>query len=411
MDGYEVPNVLYASEAALPGPLRQIASQVRERAEARGNGEADPSWPEDLARVRRDMPGLRCEADGEIMVLGDLSPGCSACKQGAWDCIFVTFRCNLDCAFCYSPWSGRAALREDRPGSAFGRTPEEMIVNYRGLQLKGLAFSGGEPFLAGERLFEWLGRLKAADTTRYCWVYTNGLLASAGAVSRLAALGLDEIRFNMAATGYHDPKVLANAREAARRLPLVTVEIPAIPDHGDRLLSALSAWADAGIRCLNVHELLCEPGTNAETLPGPRLAVSTPDGHRTVIDPRSRELALAVLRKVADDGLALSVNFCSLRSKLRQVRERRRRGAEVFRAEHEELSGDELVTCCLFDESGRLFFIAPSALAKARRLHPSMRVARLKRMLPLAAVAEPIWTAMDLLDDPRQMRAGEGDHG
>jgi uncharacterized protein len=384
----------------LPPPLRRIAADARASAETGNLREVGAEWQEYLARVVRDVPEVRSEDGGEALYLGELSPGCRACKDGTWDCIFVTSRCNLACGFCFSPWSAEPTC-EWRP-SVFGSTPEEIVARHRGLRIEGLAFSGGEPFLETERLLDWIGQFKKLSPARYCWVYTNGLLVTEAVLARLVSKGLDEIRFNMAATGYDDQSVLENVRVAARLIPRVTVEIPAIPAHAVELFRALDAWANAGVRWLNLHELMYEPHSNSAALPGQRRMVLTADGHRSALDPRSRELALAVLRKVSGDRIPLSVNVCSLQSKLRQIRGRRRNLAAVLKQPHERLIEDELVTCCLFgeDDDQPLAFVDPARLAEARRAHPGCRAARLSRMAPLVPGEPARWTAVVALDDP-----------
>jgi pyruvate formate-lyase activating enzyme-like uncharacterized protein len=279
-----------------------------------------PTWQTQVEQERVLGPAVHIEDGGEAVYTGALSPGCRACKDGAWGCIFVTQRCNLSCSFCYSPHD----IPLDYAGSDLGATPEEIEASYGRTRITGVSFSGGEPFLLFDRLRQWVAWAKALRPERYCWVYTNGLLATPQRLRTLAGLGLDEIRFNMAASGYNDSTVLAHLDAAAQALPNVTVEIPAIPADGPLLLDSLDEWARRGARFLNLHELLYEPGTNAATLAGERLPFVTDDGHPSALDPNSRPLTLAVMRHVLERGLPLAVNDCSLQSKLRQIRGRRR---------------------------------------------------------------------------------------
>ncbi|MBN1991663.1 MAG: radical SAM protein, partial [Anaerolineae bacterium] len=227
------------------------------------------AWETHVSRARQQITGLHVEADGEILYLGDLSPGCRACKEGAWDCIFVTMECNLNCPFCYSPH----AIPRDYAGSTFGATPAEIAENQARTRITGVSFSGGEPFLNPQRLFDWLAWFKGRYPDKYYWLYTNGLLADQAFLQRLEELGLDELRFNLAATGYDHPPVMENVATAARFIPNITVEIPAIPGHAAKLLSCLVKWSEAGVKFLNLHELMYEPGTNAASMVGERQPV------------------------------------------------------------------------------------------------------------------------------------------
>ena len=370
-------------EDTAPAPLREIVQEVRSRRPAPPNLEAmRATWAEHVATARSEVPGLHVEAGGEILHLGELSPGCRACKEGTWDCLFITMRCNLQCAFCCSPHETPL----DYAGSAFGRTPAEIAANHARTHITGISFSGGEPFVEAERLGEWLAWFKAHCPDRYYWVYTNGLLAGEPQLRRLAALGLDEIRFNLAASGYDHPIVLGNLEAAAGLIGRVTVEIPAIPAHADRLLASLDGWSARGVRHLNLHELMFEPGSPAERLAGPRREVIADDGHRTAIDPRSRLLTLAVMRRVQEQALPLAVNDCSLQSKLRQVRGRRRSLAPLVQAPHERLLADEVLeSYCAYRSPEDYHFLHPDELVGASRRWVGYRLMRLARTAPLAA--------------------------
>ncbi len=378
----------------LPAPLQAIAEEVSRRPCVRSNVESlRPGWAAQVAAARRVVRGLQVEGGGEAVYLGELSPGCRACKDGTWDCVFITGRCNLDCAFCCSPHD----VAPDHCGSAFGRTPGEVAANHARTRITGISFSGGEPFLELERLCDWLAWFKAHEPGRYCWVYTNGLLAGEPQLRSLAGLGLDEIRFNLAATGYGHPVVLHNMETAARLLPRVTVEIPAIPAHIETVLASLAGWSERGVRHLNLHELMYEPGSNAERLVGPRQVVITPDSHRTAVDPRSRALVLAVMQRVQAEGLPLGVNDCSLAGKLRQVRGRRRSLAPLVQAPHERLLADEVLeSYCAHRGAEEWVFLHPDDLAGARERLAGYGLARVARIAPLAVDDPGRWVVCEV---------------
>lgn len=376
----------------LPAALQSIYDEVHGREEVRPTlDELRPAWAAHLARARQQIRDLHVEDEGESLYLGRLSPGCQACKAGTWDCIFVTVACNLDCPFCYSP----SAVPRDYAGSQMGSTPAEIAANHDRTCITGIAFTGGEPFLRPERLFEWIAWFTAHCPDRYYWVYTNGLLASPDRLERLAALGVDEVRFNLAASGYDHPGVLENLSAAAGCLPTVTVEIPAIPEHRDRVLAGLADWCARGVRFLNLHELIYEPGTNSASLPGARQDLVTPDGHRSAINPASRELTLAVMRRVQDEGLPLSVNDCSLQSKLRQLRGRRRCLSPLTAEPHETLvDGTQLESYCAF-RGDELIIFGRQSLAGMRRRYPDHRIVRLARTAPLSVRDRGRWVAFE----------------
>jgi pyruvate formate-lyase activating enzyme-like uncharacterized protein len=232
----------------------------------------------------------------------------------------------------------------------------------------------------------------------YLWVYTNGLLAEGERLEMLADLGVDEVRFDMAATGYDHPEVLKNLEVAIRTFQ-VAVEVPAIPAHADKLLSCLNLWSDLGVRYLNLHELLYEPGSNSACLNGVRHKVVLPDGHVSAINPESRALTLACMEYVQAHGLTMAVNDCSLQTKLRQLRGRRRCLAPLTQAPHETLvDGLLLESYCHYQEGAPVRFIRGSALAEARRQHPEHQFARMARIAPLSINDPGRWVAFELLD-------------
>ncbi|MBC8450506.1 MAG: radical SAM protein [Chloroflexi bacterium] len=378
----------------MPAPLRAIYEEVSRLQPKRSNLDAfRPTWEAHVSKARRQIPAIHIEAEGEIMYLGDLSPGCQACKEGAWDCIFTTMRCNLDCPFCYSPH----AIPKDYAGSVFGTTPEHIAENHARTHVTGISFSGGEPFVDTPGLFAWVAWFTSRWPDNYYWVYTNGLLAHEENLRRLAELGVDEIRFNMAATGYDHPVVMRNLAAAARFIPNLTIEIPAIPEQGAKLLSCLEEWSALGVRFLNLHELIYEPGTNSASMAGARRAIITADGHRSEINPESRALTLAVMKKVQNESLPLSVNDCSMQSKIRQLRGRRRSLAPLVRQPHEKLVGDEAYESCCAYRGEDMRFFHPDSLHEMRQRYSDYRFVRLVRSAPLSLQDSGRWIAFEAL--------------
>lgn len=378
----------------LPAQLQLIYDQVQHAPLEPDMDALQQMWLRHVDRAREEIDNLHIEDGGEVLYLGDLSPGCRACKEGTWDCLFITMTCNLDCDFCCSPHN----IHTDFSGSAFGRTPAEIATNYAQSHINGISFSGGEPLLKPERVLEWLAFFKQHLPGGYFWLYTNGLLAEEGLLRRLGDLGLDEIRFNTAATGYDHPAVMHNIATAARYIPHVTVEVPAIPTHTEKLLNSLPIWAGCGVRYLNLHELMLEPGSNAADLPGPRQEILLPDRHRAVVHPHSRALTLTVMRHVQKLGLALAVNDCSLQSKLRQLRGRRRSLAPLLQQPHEELvEGHLYESLCAYRDTEILFFHR-TAFEEMRRRYPHHRFARVARSAPLALDDQGRWVRFEKLD-------------
>jgi pyruvate formate-lyase activating enzyme-like uncharacterized protein len=377
----------------MPARLRAIYEEVSRFQPERSNLDTLRStWEEHLSRVRQQIPRIHVEAEGEVVCLGDLSPGCRACKEGTWDCIFTTMRCNLDCQFCYSPH----AIPKDYAGSVFGATAEQIAQNHARTRITGVSFSGGEPFVDVQKLFEWVAWFTSRYPEKYYWVYTNGLLADEENLRRLGELGIDEIRFNMAATGYSHPTVMRNLAAAARFIPNVTVEIPAIPEHAPKLFACLADWCAMGVQFLNLHELMYEPGTNSASMPGARRTVVTADGHHSEFNPESRALTLAVMQRVQEEGLPLAVNDCSLQSKIRQLRGRRQSLTPLVKALHEKLlRGEVYESYCAYRGEEKVRFFHPDSLHQMRQRYPDYQFVRLGRSAPLSLKDSGRWIVFE----------------
>lgn len=377
----------------LPATLKKIHAQVRNSRSLKPSIHTlYPIWEEHITKVEKLSPNVHIEDQGEVLYLGDLSPGCQTCKDGTLDCIFLTKRCNVSCPFCFSP----PALPDEHCGSAFGIEKDQILSNFAQANIQGIGFSGGEVLLVPQKMFDWIPAFKSRFPYSYCWIYTNGLLAEEHHLRKLAEIGLDEIRFNTAATGYDNPVVLRNMAVAAHHIPNVTVEIPAIPEDESKLLSNLAKWDRLGVKYLNLHELMYGPGTNSASMPGERRSILTVDGYHVTFNPRSRALVFSVMREVVDKGLSLSVNDCSLQSKTRQVRGRKRTLAPFVLKEHEKLIDGELIeTCCAYQDDREAHFFHPDTLQEVRSLYPGFKFVKLARTVPASLEGHSRWVVFE----------------
>ena len=386
-------------QVELPAALQAIAEEAERFSKSpRATFGLEADWQAYLEQARARVPELTIDAAQATVCLGELSPGCRACKEGTWDCIFVTQKCNLDCAFCYNPQH----IPLNHAGSAFGSTPEEIAGNYCHTRITGISFSGGEPFLERQRLLDWAAYFREHFPQSYLWVYTNGLRVEQDALQQLGRLKVDEIRFNTAASGYDHPTVLEVMRQAGKHIGRITVEIPAVPEHAEKVQRSLAIWAAAGVRYLNLHELMFEPGTNSWKMNLPRQEVRLADGHHTAVHPHSRAMMLKVIEQVQQQGLPLSVNQCSLQNKVRQVHGRRLNLLPLTQEPYEKLlPGDVLESYCLYHGSDPLLRCHPDQLDEMRQRYPQHGWVRLGRLAPLGVQDRGQWVMCEV----------EGRHG
>jgi pyruvate formate-lyase activating enzyme-like uncharacterized protein len=377
-DRDQLPEVLLAAQRELREQKNVVPNRGRHLA----------GWESFVDDLHSRLPSAQVADDGATIYLGKLSPGCGHCKRGSWDCIFVTKRCNLACSFCCS---AKTTPRKQF-ASALGRSVEQLIQNYQTIGIGGVSLSGGEALLEPEQTFSLLEAFRHRLQDSYLWLYTNGLLLQPDYIERLADLGLDEIRFNAAATGYDDPILLGTIARAAQRLPAVTVEIPAIPDDAAKLIACLPAWCNAGVTYLNLHELMRERNSHSAHLRGEFRRVVLADGHVTDVSVGSRDVALQVMQAVVDRNIPLNVNLCSLANKLLQLRGRRNNLALLRRQPHQRLVDSEYLDTVLTCTSREHYeFVHPDEIPRLRSSVGKQRLFLIRRTAPLS------------LDDPGRL--------
>ncbi len=135
----------------------------------------------------------------------------------------LTYRCNLQCAYCYNPLD-LAAYRDELDATAWERVLGEAAK----LGVLQVHFSGGEPTLRPDlvRLIE-----RAASLDLYTNLITQGTFLDDALLDRLLAAGLEHVQISVqapealladeiAGTRVHARKLEAIARVLARGVPL-----------------------------------------------------------------------------------------------------------------------------------------------------------------------------------------------
>ena len=275
---------LHALALKFPGRQRQI-SATRQR--------------ETLLASLGDR--LHWTAGGTKPYLGQLSPGCRQCVAGTWSCLFINASCNASCFYCPTPQD-----RKEVPATnnLLFRHPDAYATYLKRLGFKGASISGGEPLLTLNRTLAFLRAARQALGRKgHLWLYTNGILLTREIAAQLAAAGLDEIRFDIGATGYQCHKIAA----ASGLIPVISVEIPAVPEALPTLKQVLPEFPQLGVKHLNLHQLRLTRHNfrslterNYTFLHGEKV---------TVLD--SELAALEILGFVKRTKLKLPVNYCS----------------------------------------------------------------------------------------------------
>ncbi|MBW1694321.1 MAG: radical SAM protein [Deltaproteobacteria bacterium] len=250
----------------------------------------------------------------------NLSNGCRLCGEGTWSCLFINGICNARCFYCPTEQPSKS---EPMTNSIPFGTPRDYVDYIRLFKFRGVSISGGEPLLTFQRTFRYISEIKKAfGDNIYLWLYTNGILADRENLSRLKAAGLDEIRFDLSACRYQLDKV----KIAVDIIPVVAVEIPAIPEDEALLKTVIERIQRLGVSHLNLHQLRCTPYNRKNLvqrgytfLHGPKV---------TVLE--SELCALRTIRFVYENNIELHINYCSFVYKHRYQRAGYRRRLAPF---------------------------------------------------------------------------------
>ena len=271
----------------------------------------------------------------------NFSKGCQSCQQGKWLCIFLTYICNANCSFCPSPFKN-----EDKIVTAFGDNPSKILGCLEGKPFDAISFSGGDCLLVFDRLMDWLSFFKRNRPDIYYWAYTNGLAADESKMTKLAEAGLDEIRFNIAATSYNSPLILERIAISTRIFDKVAVEIPSIPADYQKVTEVLPFLDSGNVNYLNLHEYLLEPeDPRAQTTETDFFLLNKKvELKYDVFSLRNTE---RIKRFCESKNFKIQVNNCSLQKKENQMLHRRLTMGKIFKKEYEHLTSDGLLETCL----------------------------------------------------------------
>jgi hypothetical protein len=165
----------------------------------------------------------------------------------------------------------------------------------------------------------------------YTWLYTNGILANREKLTALCNCGLDEIRFDLSASGYR----LEALEQALSVIPRITVEIPAIPEDISTVKQLMIDLERLGVDHLNLHQIRCTPYNANHLIDRGYTFVRGPSV--TVLE--SELTALALIQYALERDIALPINYCSFAFRQQfQGMGARKRCAKEIKAGHEDIT-------------------------------------------------------------------------
>lgn len=297
-------------------------------------------WPDSTAALRASRERQRLLDDLRNTGVGfgcrdskidcrNLSPGCRSCADGTWSCLFINGICRAGCFFCPAPQkdTGQPATS----GVTFDRA-QDYIDYLEAFRFEGVGISGGEPLRTPERTLSFITKIKKRfDDRIHLWLYTNGTLVDKEKLLRLKRAGLDEIRFNIVANGYR----LEPAATAVGIIPVVTVEIPAIPEDFELMKRLIPEMKEVGISHLNLHQMRLTPHNHRNLSRRKYTYLHAPQ----IVVLESELTALRLMKFNEEQHIHLPINYCAYIYKNRyQSRSARRRHGGLIKKSHEALT-------------------------------------------------------------------------
>ena len=260
----------------------------------------------DIRKRQRMIPNLRLDNFGYTATWGgEMTPGCkTCCLKGKWTQIRPTTKCNLKCSFCYYFGQKKFPEQELIPrdmylinGKLFGESDIRLLFEIQGRKnLKGVAWLHYEPLLEIDKMLSLMKFIH--QKAYYQWIYTNGVLATKENLKKLADSGLDEIRFNLAATNCSN-EVIKNMKNARKYFKYLCIESPMFTLFYKNFMKKKNMILDTGVDHIHFAELQLFPKTkNHFKSEGPIYRYKK--GYASPI--KSRQLTYNIFETAAQEG-------------------------------------------------------------------------------------------------------------
>lgn len=239
--------------------------------------------------------------------------GCRSCLLGTGlGAIRKTNKCNLECKFCYNygeldsiPPVGEGMW--EIGGTRFYEKDIDLLLSIYN-KPTGVSYVYLEPFMEIEKYYPVIKKFSNANIHQH--LYTNGILATEENLKALAEAGLDEIRFNLAATNCSD-KVIEKIGIAKQYIKSVGIESPMTPEFFETFLKKKKVILDTKLDFINCAELHLNENNiynyYGENMYIYRLGYISPIW--------SRELTLKLMKVADEENWDLAVHDCSNRTK------------------------------------------------------------------------------------------------
>ena len=266
-------------------------------------------------RLMDSIPNLKTLENRTFYVGEDsrFPKGCRSCLLGTGlSAVRKTNTCNLECKFCYNygELDRIAPVGEgmwEISGTKYREADLDLLLS---IQRKptGISYVYLEPFMEIDKYYGMVDRFRRAGIHQH--LYTNGTLATEQNLRELGEAGLDEIRFNLGASGCAD-RVIENIGLAKRYIPYVGIETPMTPELYQAFMRKKQAILATGLDFINCAELHLNPN-NLDNYAGENLYISR---HGYISPVWSRELTLQLMKTASEENWRPVVHDCSNRTK------------------------------------------------------------------------------------------------
>lgn len=278
-------------------------------------------------RLIGEIPGVD-SLDGRTLFVGPkerFSAGCRSCLMGTGlSAIRKTNRCNVQCRFCYNygeldcqPPIGEGMW--EIGGAKYAEEDIPLLLRASN-RPTGVSYVYLEPFMEIEKYYGVIRIFRDAGIHQH--LYTNGTLATEENLRALGEAGLDELRFNLGASGTAD-RVIENIRAAKKYIPTVGIETPMTPEYFAAFHKKKAAILDTGVDFMNCAELHLNPNNLGNYL-GENLYMTR---HGYLSPVFSRRLTLKLMREAVEEHWpALVHDCCNMTKFARDINLRAREG-------------------------------------------------------------------------------------
>ncbi len=268
------------------------------------------------------------------LYIGRIPKGCRVCSKGAKLVLFVTGICYKGCFYC--PLSERRRGKDviyanERPVKKF----EDIIEEAKIMRARGAGITGGEPYLRYERTLKFIKLLKKNfGEDFHIHMYTAENIPK-NKLKELKEHGLDEIRYHLLDLNSDVWKSVENSVS----LEISTgIEIPALPNDHERIVSIIKKSEEIGANFVNINELEFSH-TNSEELIKRGYKLKS---MRSYAVKNSRETALKAMMECINSKI--NIHFCSSRFKdTVQLKNRLKRMAKSKKKPFEIISDEGLL--------------------------------------------------------------------